>query len=436
MPLSPTDVQRAERVGSPADAPVKLRPNVTSSATTDAPAAVRSEKRTTLQVNTPGAPSTAAAATSIATSTPTPNRTKTVTPTATLNRRTELRLDRNEGCAPPRAVLEALAALDVDDLRRYPDVATQIGAVERAWAEHLDVDAERVVLTTGGDGAIDLYFACFGEPGARCVVATPTFEPIVLAAARARMELVELDGFARRYPLADVAALLQRPQDRLVLVSPSNPTGLALDGRTLRELCTLTAGRPTLIDLAYSEFAREDLAPIALCEPGACVLFSLSKAWGLAGLRVGCLVVPSELASTVRAARPVYPVATPSLAIAQRALENFGELPLQNARRTAPMRERVVRLLLRAGLEPLPSEANFVFARGAGAADLAAGLAARGVFVRRFDGRPELADAVRVTCPASDAELARLVLAIDDLCREREEAVSATNSANAAGGGR
>ncbi|WP_145189495.1 pyridoxal phosphate-dependent aminotransferase [Planctomycetes bacterium Pla163] len=351
-----------------------------------------------------------------------------VRPDMNRNSRTQLRLDRNEGCAPPRAVLEALTALDVDDLRRYPDVAAQIGAVERAWAEHLDVDAERVVLTTGGDGAIDLFFACFGEPGARCVVATPTFEPIVLAAARAGMELVELDGFARRYPLADAAALLQRPQDRLVLVSPANPTGLALDGRTLRELCTLTAGRPTLIDLAYHEFAREDLAPIALCEAGACVLFSLSKAWGLAGLRVGCLVVPSELASTVRAARPVYPVATPSLAIARRALEDFADLPLENARRTAPMRERVERLLLRAGLEPLPSEANFVLARGAGAADLATGLAARRVFVRRFEGRAELADAVRVTCPASDAELARLVLAIDDLCREREAALDAVNA--------
>lgn len=356
-------------------------------------------------------------------------------PTVDRDRRPALRLDRNEGCAPPTAVLEALAALDADDLRRYPDPSAAIGAVERAWAEHLDVDAERVVLTTGGDGAIDLFFACFGMPEARCIVATPTFEPIVVAARRARMELVELDGFARRYPIEDAAALLQRPEDRLVLVSPANPTGLTVDGHMLREMCTLTAGRPTLIDLAYYEFAHEDLAPIALGEPGACVLFSLSKAWGMAGLRIGCLVVPAELAATVRAARPVYPVATPSLLVARRALEDFGDLPLENARRTAPMRERVARLLLRAGLEPLPSEANFVFARGAGAGELADGLARRGVFVRCFEGRPELVDAVRVTCPGSDAELARLVLAIDDLCRERETAQSPLGTGASAVGG-
>jgi len=336
------------------------------------------------------------------------------------NERAPLRLDRNEGAPPPPELMGALGELCAAALARYPDPTDAIGGVERAWAERLGVDPARVVLTTGGDGAIDLFFARFGSPGARCVLAAPTFEPIVAAAVRARMELAELDGFARRYPIDEAASLLRDRADRLVLVTPNNPTGLWLDEPTLDALLGVANGRPTLVDLAYREFCPVDPTQRVLEAPGACALVSLSKAWGLAGLRVGCLVAPAELAAELRATRPVYPVAVPSLLLARAALEDFGDLPGRNADRAVAMRERVTRLLVRAGLEPLPSGGNFVLARGAGAGDLAAGLAERGVRVRRFDGRDDLADAVRVTCPTDDDALARLVLEVDALCRARE----------------
>ena len=91
--------------------------------------------------------------------------------------RADLRLDRNEGAAPPPELLDALGAVTARDLARYPDPADAIGATERAWAERVGVDPARVVLTTGGDGAIDLFFGLFGEAGARAVFAAPTFEP-------------------------------------------------------------------------------------------------------------------------------------------------------------------------------------------------------------------------------------------------------------------
>lgn len=337
-----------------------------------------------------------------------------------LDRRADLRLDRNEGAAPPPELLDALGALTARDLARYPDPTDAIGATERAWAQRLDVDPARVVLTTGGDGAIDLFFGLFGAAGARAVYAAPTFEPIVQAATRAGMELVELDGFARRYPVDEAAANLRGACDRLVLVTPNNPTGLWLDEPTIDALLGVANGRPTLVDLAYREFCPVDPTPRVLAAPGACALFSLSKAWGLAGLRVGCLVAPPDLADAVRAARPVYPVSVPSLVLARTALESFPQLAARNAASCVAMRERVTRLLVRTGLEPLPSGGNFVLARGAGAADLAAGLARRGVRVRRFEGRDDLANALRITCPTNDDELARLVLCVDDLCRSRE----------------
>ena len=192
----------------------------------------------------------------------------------------------------------------------------------------------------------------------------------------------------------------------------------------LDALLGVANGRATLVDLAYREFCPVDPAARVLAAPGACALFSLSKAWGLAGLRVGCLVAPLDLADAVRAARPVYPVSVPSLALARAALESFPDLAGRNAANAVAMRERVTRLLVRTGLEPLPSGGNFVLARGARAGELATGLAERGVRVRRFDGRDDLRDAVRVTCPTDDDALARLVLAVDDLCRSRESVLT------------
>lgn len=317
-----------------------------------------------------------------------------------------LRLDRNEGPPPPRELLQELTRLSSDDVARYPDPAAAIGAVEEAWAARLCVDPTRVVLTTGGDGAIELFFASLFPRGARLVLATPTFEPILTGARRAGARVAALDAFATRYPLDSARLRLEGRDDRLVVVAPNNPTGSGLEREELAELLALSDERPMLVDLAYGEFTSDDLTGGALAGPSACVLLSLSKAWGLAGLRVGALVVPQRFANLVRRERPVYPVATPSLAIARAALTSFGDLPARNAAWVRSARPRVAALLAEAGLAVHDSQANFVFARGPGAAEFAARLARANVVVRRFDA-PELADALRVTVPRTSGELAR-----------------------------
>jgi histidinol-phosphate aminotransferase len=318
-----------------------------------------------------------------------------------------LRLDRNEGPPPPRELLQELTRLSCDDVARYPDPAAAIGAVEAAWAMRLGVDPARVVLTTGGDGAIDLFFASLFPRGAKLVLATPTFEPILTAARRAGACVAALDAFANRYPLDAARSRLQGRDDRLVVVAPNNPTGSGLERDELAELLALSDERPLLVDLAYGEFARDDLTGGALASPSACVLLSLSKAWGLAGLRVGALVVPQRFVNQVRRERPAYPVATPSLAVARAALTSFDDLPARNAAWVRTARPRVAALLAEAGLDVRESQANFLFARGAGAAAFAERLACERIAVRRFDGVPELADAVRVTVPRTDGEFAR-----------------------------
>jgi len=321
---------------------------------------------------------------------------------------TLLRLDRNEGPPPPVELLCELAALGADDLARYPDGESALASVEAAWAARLSVDPARVVLTTGGDGAIELFFAALCPRGARCVVALPTFEPILIAAERAGCVVRPLDGWATRYPLAAARAGLATPEDRLVVVAPNNPTGAGLERDELAALLDIAGERPTLVDLAYHEFASEDLLGGALAAPRACVLLSLSKAFGLAGLRVGCLVVPTALARTVRRARPVYPVASPSVLLARAALLRFGDLPARNAELVRRLRPRVAAVLAGAGLDVLPSQANFVLARGAAAPAVAEHLASARIAVRRFDGRADLADALRVTCPVDEAGMLRL----------------------------
>jgi histidinol-phosphate aminotransferase len=325
---------------------------------------------------------------------------------------TLLRLDRNEGPPPPVELLRELAALSAEDLARYPDGESALAGVEAAWAARLGVDPARVVLTTGGDGAIELFFAALCPRGARCVVALPTFEPILVAAERAGCVVQPLDGWAPRYPVAAARASLRTPHDRLVVVAPNNPTGAGLERDELAALLDIAGERPSLVDLAYHEFADDDLLGGALASPRACVLLSLSKAFGLAGLRVGCLVVPTALARTVRRARPVYPVASPSVLLARAALLRFGDLPARNAALVRRLRPRVAALLADAGLVVRPSQANFVLARGANAPAVAERLAAARIAVRRFDGRSDLEDALRVTFPTDEDGLWRLEQAL------------------------
>ena len=320
----------------------------------------------------------------------------------------DLYLDGNEGATPPASLLAVLEELDAEDLRRYP--STQ--KLEELLAKRLGLQAAQVLVTAGADDAIDRACRAVLGPGRNAVVPVPTFEMVPRFAAMTGASVRRVQYGASGYPLQAVLDAVDDQTGLVVVISPNNPTGITA---TLEQIATLSAQCPRaliLVDHAYVEFSEHDVTEAAVEFPNVLVTKTLSKAWGLAGMRVGYAVGQTRVVEWLRTAGGPYPVSRPSLVVAARWLENGQQRVERFVDRVVDERRRLSALLDEVGGRPVQSQANFVFARvgdGLWWRDAMAGL---GIGVRAFPGRPGLEDAMRIACPGSESVMERLEQAI------------------------
>ena len=315
-----------------------------------------------------------------------------------------MHLEANEGPGPRAAVVEALRAAGSERVRRYPTC----GALERAIAERWGVDAERVVVTNGGDDAIDRICRAVLEPGRTLLWHTPGFEMIERSARLAGAGVRAVPWLGGVFPLGEFCAEIGAGVAMAALVSPNNPTGGVIGLPDVRKVCAAAAevGALVLVDLAYVEFADDDPTSSLVEIPNAVVVRTFSKAYGLAGLRVGYAIAPPEVAGWMRAVGGPFPVSGPALDGVTVAL---GEGPDNEAiERIRSARETIDADLRRMGAAPLESQGNFVLARFACAARVRARLGSLGVAVRGFSPGSALADALRITMPDDRCILERV----------------------------
>jgi len=304
----------------------------------------------------------------------------------------ELRLDGNEGAGP-------------EDECRYPDPRP----LEELLAERLGLDPRRILVTAGGDEAIDRVCRAYLSPGRELIQPAPTFVMISRYAKLAGARVVSVPWPQGEYPTDEVIARIS-PDTRVVcVVSPNNPTGASASAEDLKKLSAAAPQALLLVDLAYTEFADLDLTQTALSLPNTVVVRSFSKAWGLAGLRVGYAAGPGEIIDCLRAAGGPYTVSRPSLARAAGRLADGVEPFVKTIREE---REELFTLLGELGAEPLPSQANFILCRFKDANWVHAGLAALGILVRIFPDNPGLEGCLRITCPGGTEKFARLCAAL------------------------
>lgn len=304
----------------------------------------------------------------------------------------DLRLDGNEGAGP-------------EELRRYPDPRP----LEEFLAQRLGVDPQQVLVTAGGDEALDRVCRAYLAPGRELIQPAPTFEMIARYARLAGAEVVSVPWPRGEFPTGEVVARIGERTRVICVVSPNNPTGAVARPEDLQRLAAAAPQALLLADLAYTEFADLDLTAAALGLPNAVVVRSFSKAWGMAGLRVGYAAGPAEIIDCLRAAGGPYSVSRPSLARVAERLEIGVERFVDTVRQE---REDLFELLKSLGAEPLPSQANFVLCRFEDADWAYAGLAALGILVRRFPNRPELEGCLRITCPGGPEAFTRLERAL------------------------
>lgn len=278
-------------------------------------------------------------------------------------------------------------------LRRYPDARP----LERRLARRWGIAPEQVLVTAGADDALDRVMRVWLGPDLTAVLPVPTFEMTERYASQTGARIVSVP-WRGAFP---VDALLACPPDAVVLLtSPNNPTGQSVPPDALDRLARHF--RWVLLDLAYVEYARRDPTAWALAQDNVVVVRTFSKAHGLAGLRVGYAAGPIGILDAMRSIGAPYPVASPSLALAEIALD--AGVPAEHLARNATTRDRVTVAL--DGFDCPPSEANFVFAGGPRASWLGDGLAGLGIGVRTFPG------AVRIGCPDAPRDVERLLHAI------------------------
>ncbi len=318
-----------------------------------------------------------------------------------------LRLDANEGPADMFPV--GSWSLDSEALRRYPDTA----ALEADLAALYGVASDQVLATAGGDDAIDRLCRRCLAGGRELVLTEPTFEMFARHARLSGGVVRSAPWWQGAYPLAAVKELIGPRTGLVAVVSPNNPTGAVVTADDLAGLREAAGDTPLLLDAAYAEFAAEDLTTTALALPRTLVLRTLSKAWGLAGLRVGCLLGPADLLDELRAWGQPYAVAGASVALARASLaagEGRMRAAVATARRSC---DAIVARLQAAGQEPLPSQGNFVLCRPPRPDFLRRGLASLGISVRGWPGHDLLDGCVRLTCPSTADEAALLEAALD-----------------------
>jgi histidinol-phosphate aminotransferase len=287
-------------------------------------------------------------------------------------------------------------------LNRYPPVRpVELG--ERL-AGRYGVDANQLLATRGSSEAIDIIIRSVCRPGIdNIVVLTPSFSMYAVYARIQGADIIPValaEAEAFRLDVAKTLAAVTDTTRVVFLCSPNNPTGNALQRDAIEAVIAGVAGRAlVVIDEAYREFCDQDCVDL-LSNPNVVLLRTLSKAYGLAGVRCGALLANPELIAAFDAVLPPYSLPTPSIEIALASLDPAATAAAEE--RVRLLRSERVRLAqaladLPGVIRVYPSDANFLLIKVTDAAGWALALERRNILVRRFRRDLTLEDCLRIT---------------------------------------
>jgi histidinol-phosphate aminotransferase len=324
-----------------------------------------------------------------------------------------LRLHLNEntgGCSPQ--VVEAVRAFNGPMLATYPDFRDAV----METAAFLGVDSDRLILTNGLDEGILLASIAYlghrtpqalielGAPMTavsgmpEMLVAQPAFDPYLHAAQAMGARVVSvpsLPGYA--FPLDGMLRALS-PNTRIVYVNnPNNPTGQPIGKEAIRTIARQAGHALVFVDEAYHDFLGENFLSEAAEYPNVLVGRTFSKAYGLAGMRVGAMIASTAILAPIRKAMPLFNLNVVAVAALRAALKDT-EFRAWYVAQAQASKELVYAACDRAGLKYWRSSANFVLIDGGGhVGAIVDGMIAGGVFVRDRSKDPACPNCFRLT---------------------------------------
>ena len=315
-----------------------------------------------------------------------------------LGGRDGLRLDFNENtlaCSP--RVKEALAAITATDLTRYPERAP----VEALVARYLQLLPSQILLTNGVDEAIHVLCQAYLDPGDEVLLPVPTYSMYEVYASAAGAAIVPVQS-ARKdfaFPYRQVLAAIS-PRTRLIaLANPNSPTGRPVSREQILSIAQRAPHAIVLADEAYFHFHGETVLDCigAGAYPNLVVARTFSKAYGLAGLRLGLLAAAPEIMRWLRRVISPYSVNALALACLPPALEDSAYLDWYVGEVRAA-RAEFHAVCDDLNLHTWPSEANFVLTDiGAKHREFTQAMHAHGILVRDRSTDPGCDGCVRIT---------------------------------------
>ena len=333
-------------------------------------------------------------------------------------------LGSNENPYGPSPAAGAAIVDQLHCLHRYPD---PLGAdLKRALAGKHGVDASRILLGNGSHELLMQLAQVFAGPDDEVVFSRYGFAVFALATQAAGAQRVVVDALPDDHPamplghdLDAIAAAITERTKLVYLANPNNPTGTWFGRAAFAAfMAKVPAHVIVVMDEAYAEMADADAdaataLPLLDTYSNLALTRTFSKAYGLAGLRVGYLIGAPGLVAVMERLRESFNVNGPALAACEAALGD--EAHLRSARElNAGQRDALAEAFARRGLRVYPSQTNFVLVRfGPETARIEADLAARGVVLRPMGGYG-LPECLRVTVGDAD-ENRRLLAAIDEV---------------------
>jgi histidinol-phosphate aminotransferase len=306
-----------------------------------------------------------------------------------------LRLDFNENtlaCSP--RVIEALRKITAADLTRYPER----GSVEAIVAATLDVAPTQVLLTNGVDEAIHVLCQAFLDRGDAMLLPVPTYSmyEVYGSATEAQIDAVPAaDGF--RFPLQAMLGAIHSRTRVIAIANPNSPTGATVARDAILAIVERAPQAVVLVDEAYYHFFGETVIDLIGKLPNLVVARTFSKAYGLAGLRLGVLIAAEETMQWLRRVISPYSVNQLALACLPAALEDRAYLEWYVAEVKAA-RVELAQALRDLGLEQWPSDANFILTRiGAGHSAFVKAMRSRGILTRDRSADSGCDGLVRIT---------------------------------------
>lgn len=297
-------------------------------------------------------------------------------------------LDRNESTRPlPRRVADAVSRhLFEAGVNLYPDDSV----VYPQLAEYCGVPPSHLLLTNGSDQAIDITLRGFLREGDELLIATPEFAIFRLVAGLAGAAIAGVpyeEDLSFPYESFRAAAAA-RPRV-IAFINPNNPTGTPVDLDFIEEIVVAYPDIPVIVDEAYYEFTRSTAAPLVRSHENVIVFRTFSKAFAMAGLRVGYVIASPTVIQEIAKIRNPFDVNSLAAVAARAHLEAAGEVLDQAAEVADRIKPAVVDALTGLGVPVVDGAGNFILVKPENCPEAIAFLREAGILVKSMTGRLE-----------------------------------------------